>query len=168
MKFYVCLILLLSLCLSSCNFDAKFAAATPSYTNPSKVKHELLNLNTFQIEAVARDASYAYTQNNPVKVGGSENNNEILNERRFLNALRGPNGEKVSYTLEGSCCYYKNSMTDYGMLDKYVVQYGNRKVMLYLNPFEKGKLEAPRGFTFVKNNSRSLAKHYDLKEDVDE
>lgn len=136
----------MSLSYGACNSGNEISTSI-ARTN---AKHELKNLNTFQIQEVAREASYAYSQGNPVPVGGANHNNGVLNERRFLNALRGPNGEKIQYTLEGSCCYYKKSRSSYGMLDKYVLQYGERKVMLFLNPFEKGELKAPRGFTYVK------------------
>ena len=146
MKFYTYLIILSVLMLTGCSWMKKISK---SHT----VKHELINPNTFHIKGVAQDATYAFSQHNPVKVGGADTNNEILNERRFLNALRGPNGERLTYELTGSCCYYKTpegSASPIGMLDRYEVTYGNRKHIIYLTPFEKGELKAPKGFSFVK------------------
>jgi len=116
--------------------------------------HKLVDLNTFKIEKNASSAAYAYSTQVPVKVGGAENNEGILNERRFLNALRGPNGEKVTYELVGSCCYYQikdSEHTNVGLLDRYKVTVGDRQYILYFTPYENTKeLLAPKGFTFVK------------------
>lgn len=116
--------------------------------------HELVDLNTFKIEKTAVNATYAYSTQIPVKVGGAATNEGILNERRFLNALRGPNGEKVSYELVGSCCYYqlKNpTHSNIGLLDRYKVSVGEKEYILYFAPYETAKeLLAPKGFTFVK------------------
>lgn len=43
--------------------------------------------------AISADKTYGYTQGNPVRVGGGPSR-----ERAFLDNLRGPNGEKVTYT----------------------------------------------------------------------
>ena len=116
--------------------------------------HELVDLNTFKIEKTAASAAYAYSTQVPVKVGGAETNEGILNERRFLNALRGPNGEKVTYELVGSCCYYEienPTHSNIGLLDRYKVTVGDKEYILYFAPHENAKeLLAPRGFSFVK------------------
>ena len=130
MKFYTYLVILSVLLLTSC------CSWMQNITKRS-VKHELMDPNTFLIRDVANDATYAFSQSNPVKVGGAETNNGILNERRFLNALRGPNGETIKYELSGSCCYYKirqGSSSSVGLLDRYEVTYKNRKHIIYLNP----------------------------------
>jgi hypothetical protein len=117
-------------------------------------QHKLVDLNTFKIEKTAASAAYAYSTQTPVKVGGAENNEGILNERRFLNALRGPNGEKITYELVGSCCYYEIKNPEHsniGLLDSYKVTVGEKEYILYFAPYETDKeLFAPKGFTFVK------------------
>lgn len=116
--------------------------------------HELVDLNTFKIEKTAASAVYAYSTQAPIKVGGAETNEDILNERRFLNALRGPNGEKVTYELVGSCCYYElenPTHSNIGLLDRYKVTVGDKEYILYFAPYESTKeLLAPKGFTFVQ------------------
>jgi hypothetical protein len=76
--------------------------------------------NTFIITGIATDRTYGLSEKNPVEVGGGP-----LNERRFLNALAGPNGEKISYFRSGSCCPVKsnNGMSGSAMLDNYRVSY---------------------------------------------
>ena len=74
-----------------------------------------------------------------------------LNERRFLNALAGPNGEPLSYERLGSCSTFKtkNSPFKKGLLDRYEVTWeGNATpVILYLNMYDAGPLRVPVNFT---------------------
>lgn len=96
------------------------------------------------------DATYGYSKDNPIKVGGDVNG--PVNERNYLNSLAGPNGETVKYTRSGSCCHFetKNSSFGMGMLDIYQVTYEgkNDTITLYLNMYDKAKLKAPVGFIF--------------------
>lgn len=96
------------------------------------------------------DASYGYTEKNPIKVGDFSNG--PTNERKYLNSLSGPNGETISFTRTGSCCPFdtKNSPYGMGMLDAYAVTYEGKKdtVVLYLNMYDKATLKAPVGFKF--------------------
>ena len=97
---------------------------------------------------ITTDDTYGYTEKNPIKVGGGENG--PLNERKYLNSLTGPNGEKVSYERGGSCCAFstRNSPFGGGLLDIYSVTYEGKRdtVTLYLNMYDKAKLKAPVGF----------------------
>ena len=99
---------------------------------------------------VNTDASYGYTEKNPIKVGGFSNG--PANERSYLNSLSGPNGETINYERTGSCCAFetKNSPFGGGMLDVYAVTYEGKKdtVVLYLNMYDKASLKAPVGFKF--------------------
>lgn len=110
-------------------------------------------INSENEENLLTDATYGYTEKNPIKVGGGENG--PLNEREYLNALTGPNGEKVVYERGGSCCTFrtKNSPFGAGMLDIYKVTYEgkNDTVNLYLNMYDKSKLKAPAGFKMEMN-----------------
>lgn len=96
------------------------------------------------------DASYGYTEKNPVKVGGVESG--PANERNYLNSLSGPNGEAVWFERTGSCCPFstKNGFMGGGMLDRYAVTYEGKKdtVFLYINMYDSAKLKAPVGFRF--------------------
>ena len=76
-------------------------------------------------------------------------------ERRFLNALAGPNGEQISYHRLGSCCgfFTKNGLFgDSGMLDKYEVTYEglDKPIILYINMYDSDVLQVPVGFTLRK------------------
>jgi hypothetical protein len=115
-------------------------------------KHELLDDLTFKIDEYSQDESYGYTQKNPIKVGNFAEGPK--NERRFLNALAGPNGEKISYYRIGSCCEFKtkNSPFGGGLLDKYSVTYegSTKEIVLYINMYDADFLKVPVGFTLKK------------------
>ncbi|WP_439489465.1 hypothetical protein [Algoriphagus sp.] len=61
------------------------------------VKQELIDNDTFLVKEISTDKSYGLTPKNPVEVGGAKDSEGPLNERRFLNALTGPNGERIHY-----------------------------------------------------------------------
>lgn len=168
MSRYLILLPLFVQLFSSCSSSKKPAAGTRNTTaipktadGPSetfsKSQASLLDNNTFKLEAISEDETYGYTQANPVCVGGVKNSEGPLNERRFLNALLGPNGEEIEYTRRGSCCPFTtpNGMIgNSGMLDIYVVKYksnGQEKIVnLFINMYDFGKLMAPKGFTIKK------------------
>ncbi len=115
------------------------------------VKTPLRDSQTFRIEKIATDKSYGFSPNNPVEVGGVDKQEGPMNERRFLNALAGPNGEPVSYFRRGSCCPVKskNGLMGVAMLDNYRVTWRGAKdtVSIYINMYDYGELKAPVGFT---------------------
>jgi hypothetical protein len=117
----------------------------------SSSKHAMLDNRTFKLTAVSTDSTYGYTEANPIKVGGGLDNG-ASNEQRFLNALLGPGGEAVSYTRRGSCCHFKtpNGIMGGGLLDAYIVTWpGQEKpIVLFINMYDPGALQAPKGFTF--------------------
>ncbi|AXT51023.1 2-dehydro-3-deoxyphosphooctonate aldolase [Aquimarina sp. BL5] len=114
------------------------------------------NNNTFLITEISTDKTYGLSPKNPVEVGGAKNSQGPKNERRFLNALAGPNGEKISYYRAGSCCPVKSKNDPFGfgsvMLDNYRVTWENSKdtISIYINMYDSGKLKAPVGFTIKK------------------
>ena len=129
--------LLVILCLCSCS---------------SSKKAGMLDSNTFKLTAVSDDASYGFTEQNAVKVGGAKNSEGPVNERRFLNALLGPEGQQITYHRRGSCCPFNspNGLMGSGLLDIYEVSYEglDKPLLIYINMYDKGELKAPKGFTF--------------------
>ncbi len=110
----------------------------------------------FELLEISNDSTYGYSEKNPIQVGGVDKQSGPLNERRFLNALAGPNGEEVIYYRSGSCCPIKSKNDPMGfgqvMLDNYQVTYkgSNDTVSIYINMYEYGTLKAPKGFTIKK------------------
>lgn len=125
-------------------------------TTQPVVKTSLKNAQTFELTQVSTDPTYGLSAKNPVQVGGADKREGPLNERRFLNALAGPNGEAISYFRAGSCCPVKSDNDPFGygqvMLDNYRVTWEGAKdtVSIYINMYDYGVLKAPVGFTIKK------------------
>lgn len=146
MKKAILLSVVLALALLSCG---------PSKQAGSKGGNgRLLDENTFLLTEVSDDETYGYTQENPVKVGGVKDSEGPKNQRRFLNALAGPAGEKVTYFRKGSCCMFKtkNGLMGSGLLDRYevTIEGQEKPVIIYINLYDFGKMKAPKGFTIKK------------------
>jgi hypothetical protein len=115
------------------------------------VKTNLRDYNTFSLTEISTDPTYGLSEKNPIEVGGAERSEGPLNERRFLNALAGPNGEEVSYYRAGSCCPVKskNGFMGMAMLDNYRVTWegSTDTVSIFINMYDYNVLKAPVGFT---------------------
>lgn len=106
---------------------------------------------SYLITIPANDPTYAYTKQNPVKVGGMS----PANERKFLNGLLGPNAESLSYYRVGSCCSFKTPngiFGDSGLLDIYSVFWegATDTLTIYINMYDEGNLRIPDGLTARK------------------
>lgn len=138
-------------CKSTKTSGAKFTKVDGVYDYGSpNVEQVLLDHNTFKIVEVSDDPTYGYSEANPIMVGGARNSGP-LNERRFLNALTGSNGETVKYYRLGSCCNFKTKsglLNDSGLLDKYAVTYEGveKEIVLYINMYDSDVLKIPVGF----------------------
>jgi len=112
------------------------------------------NDNTFIITEYSKDKKYGYNPDFPINIFYVDTRNEFINQQRFLNALAGPKGEKITYTKLESCCPFptKRSDTGAGLLDVYQLRWEGQKnpVTLYLNIYEKGALMIPLGLTAKK------------------
>ena len=145
--FMICAVLLIASCKSTRNVnDGK---SDLDFGSP-RVRQVLVNDQMFRVTEYATDKTYGYTKENPIMVGGGSEGPR--NQRRFLNALAGPNGEPVSYQRLGSCCPFhsKNGMFgNSGMLDKYEIMYEGLEtpIILYINMYDSDVLKVPFGFT---------------------
>lgn len=125
-------------------------------TSKQILQTNLKDDQTFELLEVSNDPTYGYSEKNPIQVGGVDKESGPLNERRFLNALAGPNGEEVSYYRSGSCCPIKSKNDPMGfgqvMLDNYRVTYKGSQdtVSIYINMYDYGSIKAPKGFTIKK------------------
>lgn len=103
-------------------------------------------------QSSGESSTYGYTEENAIKVGGLREGPTL--QRRYLNSLTGPNGEKVSFNRMGSCCPFLTPNALFGnsgLLDRYAVTYEGKKdtVTLYLNIYDQAPLETPVGFKRV-------------------
>ena len=110
--------------------------------------------NTFVIKEFSTDKRYGYDKDYPVNVFYYTTRNETTNQERYLNALAGPKGQKISFKKLESCCPFpsKGSEMGAGFLDVYEVTWEGLKtpVILYMNIYEKGSLKVPVGFGLKK------------------
>lgn len=138
-------------------------SATSSKNNVSAIKkgksknfkQTLRDQYTFLIKEISTDDTYGYSPENAVEVGGVKDSEGPINERRYLNALTGPNGEEVSYYRSGSCCPVPSENAMIGgrvMLDNYRVTWEGSKdtVSIYINMYDSSPLKAPKGFRLRK------------------
>jgi len=93
--------------------------------------------------AVATDGQYAYSKDQAVQVGGSPLYG-ASRQRQYLDALRGPEGQKVLYKRTGQF-----RAPDGTIIDGYEVTYEGleKPVTLFLDWYHYNPQMAPRGFT---------------------
>jgi hypothetical protein len=111
----------------------------------------LLDGHTYFLTKQSTDSTYGFTPRNPIKVGETS----VANEIRFLNALLGPNGEKVKFFRNGSCCTFRTPngpINKTGLLNHYIVYWegGKDTLSIYINIYDKSSLQIPVGFTAKK------------------
>ncbi|TDE28529.1 MULTISPECIES: 2-dehydro-3-deoxyphosphooctonate aldolase [Flavobacterium] len=110
--------------------------------------------NTFVIIEYSKDKKYGYDKDYPINIFFNNTKNETINQDRFLNALAGPNGEKIMFTKLENCCPFptKRSELGAGFLDVYELKWKGQKkpITLYLNIYEKGILMVPVGLSLKK------------------
>ena len=114
----------------------------------------LINNYTYLLLNKADNPKYGYDPKYSIDVGGANKSMGPDNQRRYLNALLGPNGETVKYHRAGSCCAFKtpNGFDGIGLLDRYKVYWDGSKdtLTLYLNFYDEGDLLIPSGFSARK------------------
>ena len=104
--------------------------------------------NTFEINQFSTDKKYGYDKDYPINIFYKTTNTDA-NQERFLNALAGPKGEKITYTKVERCCPFPTKRSDMGagFLDVYELKWEGQKkpILLYINIYEKGILMVPLG-----------------------
>ncbi len=116
-----------------------------------KNRPSFLDRDTYLLSAISEDPLYGYSKQNPILVGGAENLEGPWNERRVLNALMGPNGQRIFYNRSGSL--HSTVLVDGQpkgvVLDRYVIWGENLDfTSLYFNMYEYGEIKAPLGLTY--------------------
>ena len=108
----------------------------------------------YVITEYATDNKYGYDQDYPINIGFIHEKQEEINIEYYFNGLEGPNGEKISYKKVDTCCPFpsKNSLMGAGTIGIYEVSFegSSKKITLYFNIFEKGKILCPKGFAIKK------------------
>ena len=110
--------------------------------------------NHFVITDYSSDKKYGYDEDYPINLGFENEKNSEINVAYYFNALAGNKGEKITYEKVENCCPFptKRNTMGAGSLDVYEITFeGNeKKIRLYINIFERGKVLCPVGFS-IKN-----------------
>ena len=110
--------------------------------------------NSFVITQLSAEKKYGYDKDYPINVFYKSTANETINQQRFLDALTGPKGEKLTYSKIGICCPFptKNNPSGSGLLDEYEIKWEGlaTPILLYFNIYEKGVLMVPVGLGLKK------------------
>ncbi len=145
----ILLIVLTSVLTSCVSTKSTLKNVDDTAPNPTLSKE-----NTFILSEYSKDSKYGYNADYPVNVFYQNAKNETLNAERYLNALAGPKGEKITFTKIESCCPFPTKRIDIGAgtLDIYELQWeGQTKpVKLYVNIYERGYLLVPVGLSIKK------------------
>ena len=143
---FIALSILISSCLST--------RSTLKNVDDSAPDLVINNNNTFDIKLFSTNKKYGYDKDYPINIFYQTSKSDV-NQERFLNALAGPKGEKITYTKLESCCPFPTKRSDMGagFLDVYELKWEGQKkpIILYLNIYEKGILMVPFGLR-LKNN----------------
>jgi hypothetical protein len=145
------LLIALLICITSCTSTK----STIKNIDDDAPNLQLVENNTFYIAEFSKDRKYGYDKDYPINIFFESTRNETINQQRFLNALAGPKGEKITYTKLESCCPFPTKRSDMGagLLDVYELKWEGQKspVILYLIIYEKGVLMVPFGLRLKKN-----------------
>ncbi|KIX20302.1 2-dehydro-3-deoxyphosphooctonate aldolase [Flavobacterium sp. 316] len=140
------LIFTLTIIFSSC-ISTK---STIKNVDNTAIKPKISN-GAFEITEYALDSQYGYDADYPINIGPLSDRLEELNIKYYFNGLEGPNGEKINYSKTDTCCPFPTDTNNIGAgtLSIYEVQFeeSDKKVILYFNIYEKGKIVCPKGFT---------------------
>ena len=114
----------------------------------------LVRDQAYIITEYATDAKYGYDEDYPINIGFINEKQENINIQYYFSGLEGPNGEKINYKKVDTCCPFptKNSLMGAGTIGIYEVTFEgiNKKITLYFNIYEKGKILCPKGFSIKK------------------
>jgi tetratricopeptide (TPR) repeat protein len=109
-----------------------------------------------RLTKTATSDNYGFSPENPVKVGfgpdGGAGNNKV-----YLNLLRDPMGNPITYERLGSCCAYKSKNALIGgiaLLDHYEIKYFNEKgkkakASVYISFYDYEEPQILKGFKTV-------------------
>lgn len=110
--------------------------------------------NRYIITEYAEDSKYGFDPDYPVNIGFIHEKQEAINIEYYFNGLEGPNGEKITFKKVETCCPFptKNTTMGAGTIGIYEVtlEGTTKKLTMYFNTFEKGKIVCPKGLSIKK------------------
>lgn len=110
--------------------------------------------DAFLITEKSTDGKYGINKDYPINIGFDNENMSSKNIALYFNALQGENGEKITFKKTDDCCPFptKRSFMGAGLLNVYEVSFEgiDKKINLYFNIYDKGKILCPKGFMIKK------------------
>jgi hypothetical protein len=158
----------IALSSSPCVSDASPQAPTPAQpeiTSSSQavgITEEMIGRRfpPMSLTKHAESAEYGYSEKYPIAVGGGfpDGGHKVYG---YLNALAGPEGQKVHYTRIGTCCFFKAPDSPFdgnGLLEVYEVTYDgqSKPSRLYFNWYGPPDPLIPVGLTTTQQHSGEL------------
>jgi hypothetical protein len=159
------IVVLFCLALSACSTatqppapkkDPEILSSTTTKVGSMVITDQMIGRSrgTMPLSRVATSGSYGYSAMAPVKVGGGFDKGADRTYQ-FLNSLRGPNGEDISYDRVGTCCTFDTPNSPFegkGLLEVYVISYPglDQPKRLYFNWYDAGEVLIPIGLTATK------------------
>jgi hypothetical protein len=139
------IVLIIALSLTSC----VSTQLTIKNIDDNAVKPAIKN-DKFVITEISTDKKYGFDKDYPINLGFGREKDAPTMIQFFFNALLGEKNEKFTYTKLESCCPFPTKKTNVGAgtLDIYEIIFepSGKKIQLYINIHEKGKIMCPKGF----------------------
>ena len=136
--------------------EPKIQSTTSASAGGVAITDEMIGRSrgAMQLSGLSSDASYGYSQKSPIKIGGGFDSGSDRTYQ-FLNALRGPHGEALTYSRIGTCCEFKTPNSPFGgvgLLEVYEVRYAGAAEgrRLYFNWYDSAEPLVPAGLSAAK------------------
>lgn len=104
-----------------------------------------------ELSVAATSPDYAFTPEDPVLLGSGDPENGPFESRRYLQSLRGLQGQAIEFERQGSCCHFETPNSDFGsgLLDVYALWWEGLQepLILYINMYDPGEALVPVGLT---------------------
>ena len=114
----------------------------------------LIKNDSYVISEYSEDSKYGFDKDYPINIGFNRENDAPKNINYFFNALTSQNNDQFTFEKIDTCCPFPTKRTTIGVgtLDLYEVTFTstNKKVLLYFNIYDKGKIMCPKGFLIKK------------------
>jgi len=112
---------------------------------------------TIRLAGPSPEATYGYDQKNPILLGGMAERDFDRRVETYFNLLHSPDGQPLKVVLNETCCPFRApDVAD--MLSLQVIeagQDGKRPFRFYVNGFQSGPLQAPRGLLATRSEENA-------------
>ena len=136
--------------------EPKILSNTTSSADGVAISDEMIGRRrgAMELSQAASDPQYGYSELSPIKIGGGFGDGSDRTYK-YLNALRGPNGEAIRYERVGTCCPFKSPKSPFGgeaLLEVYEIAGPGAEPpkRLYFNWYDESAVLVPVGLSASK------------------